>query len=211
MKELKFLIAILIYLSGSLSAQGIESTKLLSGSGLYWCEDASTRGKGNIIGSAYGRGFKWDDGAFRMFPCISGEYGILPWLDVAMSTELLTYGWTFPGDIKLKVKAGLPLENRLRLFNGGLALTFSNNFNETFPSNGWRREGDLGFSPEGLRYVGPFIDIMAIGDADLIAWQSFLPLKAYLNLGFRIPLSTGLDGFYQTMLYAGICYKSLIT
>jgi len=203
--------AIVLAVAALLFGQGVESTKMISGTGLYWCEDASTIGKGNIIGSAFGRGFKWDEGSFRIFPCIGGEYGILPWLDVSLSSEILTYGWSIPGDIRLKVKAGLPLENRLRLFNGGISATYINNLNTSFPSNGWRIEGDLGFSPEGLRYVGSFMDLMFIGDADIIAWKSFLPLKAYLNVGWRVPFSTKLDGYYQTLIRTGICYKGLIT
>jgi hypothetical protein len=196
---------IVLVVASLLLGQSIETTKMISGTGLYWCEDASTIGKGNIIGSAFGRGFKWDEGSFRIFPCMGGQYGILPWLDVSLSSEILTYGWSVPGDIRLKVKAGLPLENRLRLFNGGMSLMFANNFNESFPSNGWRNDGDLGFSPEGLRYVGGFMDIMMLGDADIIAWKSFLPLKYYLNFGFRIPISTDLNGYYQALLFTGVC------
>ncbi len=192
--------------------QATESIKLVSGNGLYWCEEAATRGKGNIIGSFYGRGFIWDDDSpFRLFPSISGEYGILSWLDVSLSTEIITYMWSVPGEIRLKVKTAPPLENRLRLFNGALSLSYAHNFNKEFPSNGWRYVGDLGFSPEGLRYVGGFIDIMTLGDAELIAWKSFLPLKVYLNAGFRIPTSTDLDNYWQMRLFTGVCYKGLIT
>ena len=190
--------------------------KLDRGEGLYFTENSDTYGAGNIWVNGHGRAFYWDNPnvetgfPLKIFPCLGIDAGILPFMDAGISAELLSYGFAVPGNVKVRTKFTLPTNTKLRLWGAALSLAYKKNFLETPPSIGFRNQG-VAFYAEGLMYLGNSLEIKLIGDADLIACKSFLPLKAFLNIGSAMPLDRDYAFFDQYTFSAGLAYKGLNT
>lgn len=207
-----------------------ESFKLSSGEGLAFCDNANTHSKGDVWVSGFGRAFYWDNpsvakGGFplKIFPCGSIDVGLMPFWDMSFSSELMTYGFKIPGNIRLKTKLTWPNNNKLRLLGFALSGAYTYNFLKNYASFGFRND-IAGFYPEGVMLSGGSIEWRAIADVELIQWKSFLPLKYYLNVGYRFSLSempTGIDNnilinpdpkrYGQYLFFTGLEYKGLGT
>ena len=134
----------------------VEGYKLMSGEGLWFCENSDTHGKGNLWLNGFGRGFYWDnptveEGGFplKIFPCVGADYGLFPFLDVGLSSEVLSYGFQVPGNLRARLKATLPNNAKLRLFGGALSVAYTYNFLKEYASFGYRND-HVGFYAEGL-------------------------------------------------------------
>ncbi|MFH0919508.1 MAG: hypothetical protein V1913_04045 [Fibrobacterota bacterium] len=230
MKNIIKSVILLLMAVAILAAQ--DNYKFSSGEGLAFCYNANTHNKGDLWLNAFGRAFYWDNpdpikGGFplKIFPSGSVDYGILPYWDATFSMELLSYGFQTPGNACLKTKVTLPNNNKLRLFGCALSAAYKYSFVNEYASIGGYRNSVVGFYAEGLMMSGSSFEWRAIADVDFIRWRSFLPLKYYLNVGYRFsmadipgsaivnssvalpePLSYG-----QYLLFAGIEYKGLGT
>ncbi len=209
-----------------------EVFKLSSGEGLAFCDNANTHNRGDIWLSGFGRGFYWDNpdgkkGGFplKIFPSGSLDIGILRYWDASFSTELLSYGFKIPGNFRVKSKITLPNNNKLRLIGLALSGSYTYNFLKDYSSIGGYRNIIAGFSPEGIMYSGGSFELRAISDVEFIKWKSFLPLKFYINIGYRssmqdMPGAVNYNGsillpdpkrYAQYIFFSGLEYKGLET
>jgi hypothetical protein len=215
MRNMKRVLLPLLVLAG---ISGTPAFKLASGEGLWFCENSDTHGKGNLWLNGFGRGFYWDNptdstgGGFplKIFPCGGADFGLLPFADVGMSSELLSYGFKIPGNLKLRTKFTLPNNDKLRLFGAAFSATYTYNFLKEYASLGYRNQG-VGFYAEGVMYGGSSLDLKLIGDVEFIRWKSYLPLKFYLNAGYRMPLDREYAYFDQYVFASGVEYRGLTT
>jgi hypothetical protein len=118
----------------------------------------------------------------------------------------------------------MPNNNKLRLFGAAFSAAYTYNLVKDYASFGYRNDV-AGFYPEGIMLSGSSFEWRAIGDVELIQWKSFLPLKFYLNLGYRFSMSempgaTVENGaivlpqprsYGQYLFYTGLEYKGLST
>jgi len=205
-KESKTMKTLLMLALSSCLLVAQENYKLGSGEGLAFTDNAETHGMGNLWVFAYARGFYWDNpqgssGGYplKIFPSGGVELGLKDYLDVGFSSEVLSYGFKIPGNLRLKIKATLPDNKRLRLLNGALSIQYTRNLVKEYASFGYRNSV-VGFYSEGLMMTGNVYEFRLLGDVELIQWKSFLPLKFYLNVGYRF--TTG-DQPYGSMAVAG--------
>ena len=208
--------AVIVLMAGLCPA---DAYKTGSGEGLWYSENSNTHGKGNLWLTGFGRGFNWDNPTpetgggfpFKVFPCAGADYGLLSFMDAGVSSELLSYGFQVPGNLKLRTKLTLPNNAKLRLFGAAFSAAYTYNFLEEYASIAGYRNPYVGFYAEGVMYGKSSLEMRLIGDLDFIRWKSYLPLKAYLNLGYKMQLARSYSFYDQYVFSTGVEYKSLAT
>jgi hypothetical protein len=194
------------------------------GEGMYKVESSNTEGAGNSWLTMRAVGFLWastPDSASRpgMFPFfeVSSETGLLDFASLQIASRLLSYPWHhWPqfGNVSAAAKFTLPDNKQLRFRGYGLELKYTYNATENFASLGGYRVGGTGFTAEGYITQGSVFQFKFIHDMDFISKVSWLPLKAGINAGMRIPLTKEPDPSWhyilpQYLLDAGISYVGL--
>jgi hypothetical protein len=210
-----FIIAAFIAWSGA----GPAGAYMLSaGDGLYFCENSTTFGKRNIWLNLHGRGFYWDDPdpgtggmPVKIFPCAGADMGLLSFIDAGASMEVLSYGFTVPGNLKVRTKITTPFNKRIRPLGAALSCTYTLGLLDHYPSLGGYRNRDIGFYAEGIYIAKNQLEFKFIGDIDFIRLVEFLPFKIYVNIGYRMPVNRDYDFYDQYLFTAGLEYKGLTT
>ncbi len=163
--------------------------KRLRHEGLFASQSSSTSGRGNLIVTAFGRSFLWDNNAAQKIPPtlphLEINYGVTDYLDIMAGTGLVSYTLQ-PGEVYLRAKMTTPDNKMIRLFAFSQIVEVNKNLSNFFPSNGYRVQNE-GFGPEGFIYGNSSFfnsyKFTTALDLELIRLSSYLPFKFYLNLG----------------------------
>ncbi len=199
-----------------LSAQGPKRNR---GEGIYQLPSSNTSGLQNIWVTLRGTGFLWANKSLDsteqkpgIFPFgeLYSEIGVTQWASLLFESRVFSYtrnGWFQFGNVVAGTKLTLPNNKELRFWGIGLESKYIwNNTNDTFPSLAGYRAGTTGFAPEGYIVSGSNIQIKMINDFDLISLYSWLPVKAGVSLGIRIPLQKAEYVFNQYLFDIGVSY-----
>jgi len=196
------------------------------GESMYQMTSSNTVGEGNLWITAQGTGFIWANKSldttkanasqtpgYFPFGQVSSEIGVLPNASLLLSSRVFSYtrnGWFQFGNIGAGVKLTLPDNKELRFRGFGLEVSYLWNYpGDTFPSLAGYRTGTTGFAPEGYVVDGSSLQFKFVNDYDFIALYSWLPLKACVNLGMRIPFKKADYVFPQILFDAGALYSSI--
>lgn len=220
---MRFASIALIVLAAALSATS-QGPRRDRGEGMYQEVSSNTVGSGNSWLTARGIGFLWANtpdsgGRPGVFPLleVASETGVYDFASVQIASRLLSYPWHhWPqfGNVSAAAKFTLPDNKDLRFRGYGLELKYSYNAVDNFASLGGYRVGGTGFNAEGYTTQGSVFEFKAIHDIDFISRVSWLPLKAGINAGMRIPLTKEPNSqlhyvFPQFLFDAGVSYVGL--
>jgi hypothetical protein len=185
---------------------------------------SNTTGAGNAWLTLRGIGFMWaskPDPSVPTLPFIFGEVnseiGLTGYASLLAASRIISYTWNhWPqfGNVVIGTKLTLPDNRELRFRGYGLELKYIYNTTPNFASLGGYRVGGTGFNAEGYTVEGGNLQFKLIHDMDFISRISWLPLKAGINAGMRIPFSKEVssDRHYvltQYLLDAGVMWTGL--
>lgn len=159
--------------------------------GLQTSLSSSTAGTGNLHLAIYGRSFLWDNAAAQKIPPLlphaEMNYGLTDFLDLTGGINALSYVLQ-PGYLYARAKLTTPDNKSLRFLGLSETVELRKSMIDYFPSNGFRVKTE-GFGPEGF-LLGNDQTITSwkfttAADLELIRISSWLPFKAYGNLGWE--------------------------
>jgi len=181
---------------------------------------------GSVWATARATGFIWDaitniSGATRVtrpmpqgFVDVRCDAGLFDLAAIKIESQTLTFlrGKQIQfGNVRGAAKFTTPDNKDLRIFGAGLELAYLYNFMNAFNSlGGYRVEGEgTGFSPVGVIVQGGNVEAKILSDFDLLAWQTWLPLKTMLNTGIRIPLNSDYRVLSQYLFQTGVGFSGV--
>jgi hypothetical protein len=187
--------------------------------GFYQCASSNTIGEGNTWVTARGIGFLWDNGpdsggSPKPFPFleVASETGLSNFMSLLVESRILSYPWhkwfQF-GNFVAGARFTVPNNKELRFRGYGLECKWIYNSQPEFPSLAGYRVGGTGFAPEGYIVQGGNVQWKFLYDMDFISQYSWLPLKAGINAGMRIPFAKASYILPQYLFDAGLTYTGL--
>jgi hypothetical protein len=184
----------------------------------YACESANVPGWENLWLGARGISFIWDNdprtNQAKLFNFLEadGTVGMYEFIGFFVNSRLVSYPWNDRlqfGHVGAGARVTLPNTDDLRLLRPAVQIEYRHTAVAQFPSIAGYRQGPHGFSAEGFTAGGGALRLKAMGELDLIAAFSRLPVKAAANLGLVIPLDNDVAAFKQYLFSFGLAYVGL--
>jgi hypothetical protein len=215
------LIWLIISMGLVVMVNGQTEMKRNRGETFYRCLSSNTEGSGNIWLDLSAIGHVWDDSPIRLkqagvqrtgfwvsnaraFPEIRLQGGLFDFAMLSLESRPITYAAVIPGWVSADAKLTWPNNKTLRFMGAGLDLKFQYNTTNGPPTLG----GYIGFMPEGYVAKGSVFEAKALFDIDFMARTSFLPFRALVNAGIRLPLGPAYAHNYQFLGDVAVVYSA---
>jgi len=209
-------IVVCILLAFGAMAQGPKRDR---DEGIAQYTGSNTVGAGNSWVTLRGIGFMWASKPDTTMPTlpnlfgeVNSEIGLTGYASLLVASRIMSYTWNkWPqfGNVVIGAKVTLPDNKELRFRGYGLELKYIYNTTPNFASLGGFRMGGTGFNAEGYTVEGSNLQLKFVHDIDAISKVSWLPLKAGINIGARIPFSKESYALSQFLFDAGLIYAGL--
>ena len=221
----KILIFLTVFLAAGQLSFGQAPTSRNQADWYFLGESGNTPGPWNLWATARGSGFLWDDvtilkdstttvkPAIRAFLDLRADLGILDQEELSIGSRIVSEPWNHSpqllGNFWITGKHSWPDNKKLRLNGVAAELTYRYSTLKNFASIAGYRINGTGFAADGIIVEGSTMEARVIYELDAISAVTWLPVKAIVNAGIRLPLNKEFAPFSQYLVTADLVYAGL--